>query len=398
MRVRALSCVALASLLLACGSSADSRAEDDVPARAVGAPGPVHPEGHVVSRLVADGVRAFDLRVLADGALLVTARAGEVLATRLDRGGEQVGPAVRVAPTGGEVRSLVAGSSAGRAAVAWIRTEAGTVLVERALGAGRQLSFGPAVELERWSTDDASGAALGARELALRVTSAGEFRLLHRATPIACEGQPACATFRHSDLGHSPPARPGRPALAARDVCPWPLPGIVETGGRTYYGLCAVLAGVPRSMLYLLQPEPQYAQADPALEGCQPLGVLALGDDARDATAPAALFAADCPSGREVVRLDAPGVSPLPVGAVLAPRCEQGQPALRIGARQIPLPVGRDRLEGFVPPSLAPALARVVWTGDTFLVAQLDGTELHLRSVSCSEAAQEVLGPTPSGR
>ncbi|MCA9532673.1 MAG: hypothetical protein KC593_03305, partial [Myxococcales bacterium] len=105
-------------------------------------------------------MRAFDLRVLADGALLVTARAGEVLATRLDRGGEQVGPVVRVAPAGGEVWSLVAGSSAGRAAVAWIRTEAGTVLVERALGAGRQLSFGPAVELERWSTDDASGAAL----------------------------------------------------------------------------------------------------------------------------------------------------------------------------------------------------------------------------------------------
>jgi hypothetical protein len=241
------------------------------------------------------------------------------------------------------------------------------------------------VTLERWPLGEASDGLPGERDLALRVTTTGAFRLLHRAAPMPCGARPACATFRHSDVDNARLQRLSRPALAAEEVCPWPLPGVVETGGRTYYGLCAIIDGAPRTTLYLLQPEPQYAQADPSLQGCQPLGLLTLGGVA-DSRA-GVLFAADCPSGREAVRMGAPGVSPEPAGPISPPSCGADAPHLRVGAARVPLTTGRDRLEGFVPEALAPAMSRVVWTGDAFLVAQRVYGVLILRAASCRDAA-----------
>ena len=94
-----------------------------------------------------------------EGALLVYATQGEVLAARLDRAGARVGDAQRVASSDGRVRALVAGAAAGRVAVAWLRTEGGSARVERALGAGRPTVFGPPTELESWPTTEPTAPA-----------------------------------------------------------------------------------------------------------------------------------------------------------------------------------------------------------------------------------------------
>ncbi|MCA9577259.1 MAG: hypothetical protein KC668_17595 [Myxococcales bacterium] len=329
---------------------------------------------------------AFDLRVRPDGVVIAYAAAGALWLQRLDRGGDLIGDPRYVSVVGGRVRALVAGASAGRAVLAWLRVEGGEAHVEASMGNGRSLAFGPPVTLDHWSPVASSAGALGERDLALRVTPTGAFRLLHRAAPMPCGSGMACATFGHSDLDGSPSQRVPRPTLAAEDVCPWPLPGVVDAGGRTYYGLCTVADGQPRTTLYMLQPEPQYAQADPALEGCEPLGVLATGEHG-DRAAPGALFAADCPSGREVVRLAEPGVSPTPLGGVLPPSCGEEHPALHVGAMTLPLATGRDRLEGFLPSTVAPARSRVAWTGEVFVVAALEGRTLTARSLRCDQLA-----------
>ncbi len=379
-----LACALATSVLLGCGDEAPSAAPESTAASTA-------PEAASLvagaEALRLSGVTALDLRVDREGALLVYATQGEVLAARLDRSGARVGDAQRVASSDGRVRALVAGAAAGRVAVAWLRTEGGSARVERALGAGRPTVFGPPTELESWPTTEAEASAqIGAQDLALRVTPTGDFRLLHRATPMTCESSARCATFRHSGLGDDPSERRGSASLAATEVCPWALPGFVEASGRMYYGLCVLESGDPRTTLYLLQPEPQYAQAEPALAGCRPLGALTVPDPL-GGEGEAALFAADCPDGRVAVSLGAPGVSVRPAGPVLSPVCTSTGPALRVGSVSIPLPAPRDRLEGFLHEGLAPAGSHVVWTGDEFLVAELVGSELSVRRWSCEAAA-----------
>ena len=60
---------------------------------------------------------------------------------------------------------------------------------------------------------------------------------------------------------------------------------------------------------------------------------------------------------------------------------------LHVGGLRVPIPAPRDRLEGFLPSDVAPAGARVLWTGDVFVVAELLGSQLSLRTWSCEAAA-----------
>lgn len=373
----------LGAVLVGCGGESQQPGGAEPGAASMESTRAGGPAGTVL--LTVDAVTASDLRIEREGALSVHAVAGEVQGVRLGRTGAPTGAAQRIATVEGRVRTLVAGASAGRVAVAWLRTFEGHAHVERALGAGRAPTFGPPVEMERWPASDRDAALLiGAQDLALRVTPTGDFRLLHRATPVSCESNAECATYRHSGLDEDMGERRSSASLAAPAVCPWALPGIVEASGRTYYGLCALVDGAPLSTLYLLQPEPQYAQAERALAECRPLGVLA----APDATGTeAALFAADCPEGRVAVSLGAPGVGVRPVGPVQAPSCSAAGPALHVGALTVPLLAPRDRLEGFLPGAVAPAGARVLWTGDVFLVGEVTGSQLTVRAWSCEAAA-----------
>lgn len=386
MRLFRLVGLGVAFIAAGCGGEPTHGAEDPAAESAAPAALPASSTGAEVLRL--PSVESMDLRVDREGALLVYAAGGEVLVARLDRTGAHAGEPRRVAALEGRVRALVAGASAGRVAVAWLRTAGGQARVERALGAGRPANFGPPAELESWPTSEAEASAqIGAHDLALRVTPTGDFRLLHRATPMACESSTSCAAYRHSGLADDLGERRSGAALAAQAVCPWALPGFIETSGRMYYGLCVLVDGAPRTTLYMLQPDPQYAQAEPALAECRPVGVLAAPDAAGGPDATRALFAADCPEGRVAVSLGAPGVSVQPAGSVAPPTCAAEGPALNVGSAAIALPSSRDRLEGFLPGAVAPAGTRVVWTGDAFLVAELVGSELTLRSWSCEAAA-----------
>ncbi len=373
-----LACVVALS---GCGGDTPESAAQPAPGQAALASSPS--AGGVA--FTAEAVEAFDLRLDREGPLLVAASAGAVTGTRFDRQAGRLALPQHVATVAGRVRALVAGVAIGRSAVAWLRTADGHAHVERVLGGGRLPVFGPATELERWATSEQEASSnVGAQDLALWSTPLGDFRLLHRAAPMACEASAACATYRHSRLSDPVGESRSSASLAAPVVCPWALPGLVMAGGRMYYGLCVLVDGAPLSTLYLLQPEPQYAQAERALAECRPLGVLA----AADATgAEAALFAADCPEGRVAVSLAAPGVSVSPVGPVQAPTCSAAGPVLHVGGLRVPIPAPRDRLEGFLPSDVAPAGARVLWTGDVFVVAELLGSQLSLRTWSCEAAA-----------
>ncbi|MCB9661422.1 MAG: hypothetical protein H6726_27495 [Sandaracinaceae bacterium] len=256
---------------------------------------------------------AFDLRVRPDGVVIAYAAAGALWLQRLDRGGDLIGDPRYVSVVGGRVRALVAGASAGRAVLAWLRVEGGEAHVEASMGNGRSLAFGPPVTLDHWSPVASSAGALGERDLALRVTPTGAFRLLHRAAPMPCGSGMACATFGHSDLDAPEPAFvcPTDPRRR-RGRVPWPLPGVVDAGGRVLQALHWPTVTAHRCTYCSRSLNTRRRS------GARGLPTAPASGHGRAAIAPrGSAVRGSSLSGREVVRLAEPGVSRPPLGGVL---------------------------------------------------------------------------------
>jgi hypothetical protein len=150
-------------------------------------------------------------------------------------------------------------------------------------------------------------------------------------------------------------------------------------GSRWYYGVCSRATGKSITTLFSIQSDPEYARADRILEGCLPLGALAQGGDL--------LVVGDCSGERRGVRVRGGNaeVSELRVDRVDAV-CDSGHPLLhQLGANGLSLQLDdpRDRLEAFLPATMAPASSRAVWTGRALLVASASGGLVTLKGYQC---------------
>jgi hypothetical protein len=155
----------------------------------------------------------------------------------------------------------------------------------------------------------------------------------------------------------------------------------VGSSSRWYYGVCSQSTGKPVTTLFSIQHDPEYARADQLLEGCLPLGALVEANEL--------WLVGDCTGEgqRHGVRVRGGNadIQDLRVDRLEAV-CQSGSPLIRQtgpAGMILPLTNPRDRLEAFLPPALAPATARAVWTGRTLLVAIPSPALITLKGYQC---------------
>jgi hypothetical protein len=212
-------------------------------------------------------------------------------------------------------------------------------------------------------------------------TSDGRFLALTRGRPSPC-AEPTlrgCVGFYFFHLGPDGNNRSG-PPLAVPAPCAQNAVSFAVTGARWYYGVCSRELGKPVTTVFSIQNDPAYyARADRVLEGCLPLGAVAIDDDL--------IVAGDCAGARRAVRLGGGDAASREVRVDrLEAVCQGGKPLIRQlgpGGLQLPLSGRRDRLEAFLPPNLNLPQSRAVWTGQTLLVAGLVGSSITLKGYRC---------------
>jgi len=213
------------------------------------------------------------------------------------------------------------------------------------------------------------------------ITSTNDrFLLLARGEKTDCieKTETDCVGYDFHRLESNKTARGSLP-LTVPLPCDQNSVSFAVAGSRWYYGVCSRATGKPITTLFSIQTDPEYARADRILEGCLPLGALAQGGDL--------LVVGDCAGERRGVRVrggNAEG-SELRVDRVDA-MCDGGRPLLRqLGPNGIQLSLDgpRDRLEAFLPRSLAPLNSRAIWTGQVLLVATPENGSITLKGYQC---------------
>jgi hypothetical protein len=212
-------------------------------------------------------------------------------------------------------------------------------------------------------------------------TSDGRFLALTRARPTPCADstQRDCVGFYFFRLEPAGNNRSG-PPLAVPEPCAQNAVSFAVSGARWYYGVCSRETGKPVTTVFSIQNNPAYyARADRVLEGCLPIGAVAIGDDL--------VVAGDCAGTLRAVRLGGGDADSREVRVDrLEAVCQAGKPLIRqLGpdGLQLPLSGRRDRLEAFLPANFNLPQARAVWTGETLLVAGLLGSGMTLKGYRC---------------
>jgi hypothetical protein len=343
---------------------------------------------------------AFDLVSSNEGAALIWANRGtgqlelsvfddagkalrsEPLVPSLDAGAPTTGVSIS------EVAATVHGSEL---AVAWL--ERGST--SRARGFVRPLNGGSAGRIvELGGVLEPVSVPRGN----LAVTNHdGHFTVLSRGLRSDCIDPSAhdCVSFGFHRLD----AKDAKDALDQGLPLTVPLPcaqgsvSFAVTGSRWYYGVCSQSTGKPVTTLFSIQPDPEYARADRLLEGCLPLGALAQNGEL--------WLVGDCvgEGQRHGVRVRAGNAEPLDLRVDrLEAVCQSGSPLIRQtgpAGMILPLITARDRLEAFLPQSLAPVDSRAVWTGRTLLVAAAGRGTITLKGYQCdSTLLREVVLPS----
>ncbi len=378
MTRRALAICALACsyALASCKNEHSASTQGGAPSAAASAP---LPEAAPLARRAVASEAAFDLAVLSDGAVLAFGeRGGGVSAQLLDHRGGQRGEALRLFATGeGTAAEVTAAASGTKLAVAWSsRLSNGGRGIWAALGDAATRSFSQPLALGEASAD---GVTRGA--VALAATELGGFVALRRGLDEPCSEDPSrhCAGYGFRELLSTGVESRGLP-MAVPAPCSTVVAGFLVVGGRWHYGFCSQAGGRPATTHFMRQLSPFFVEVHHSFDGCVPLGATSVGDDA--------LLAADCPSGRRGVRVNAMGVKLRDVDLAHAEVvCERGAPIVRApGEAPIELVLKEPRagLSVLLPARLAPGNTRAVWTGTTLLSAAWVAGEVTLRRYQCS--------------
>jgi hypothetical protein len=342
---------------------------------------------------------AFELVATSEGAVLVWAppaacRSG-LRVLRLAADGSMPEPAVAVSAVCGgadtDVMELTAAAGGGRLGVALI-------VEDKARGEARVLgtqasdsahAFAPIVQL---GAAEPNGRAERGR-LELVGSESGQLRVTWHAPRAACAGESgSCAQLVSEPY---PPAAQAAGRLTdTREIpqpCPRLLMGAVWTDGVWYDAFCAlaapsraadydVAAGPRFTHVYAIRPEISYAEADPTLQDCEPLGLAP--------SRTGAIVWGRCSDGLRAQMLAPDGRRQTISGTTRSVECADGRPVLRLrGANgpgaTFPLDAPRDRLELWLPPELASPDSRAAFTGRHLLVATPEAGGLVVHSHHC---------------
>jgi len=332
---------------------------------------------------------AFDLASTEAGAVLLVAEGAQVRMTVLDLAGKahetktlyrkelaSDGSADSRVPQSFEIDELVAATLDTRIAVIWIERDRSST---RALGLSGSLS--EIAQASLVSIGDVQQPIATPRgNLALSATD-GHFVAFTRAsaTPCVDQTQRDCVgySFFQFDSGRS---RRSGPPLAVPEPCAKNALDFAVSGPRWYYGVCSDSGGRPATTVFTIQNEPSYyARADRVLEGCLPVGAVAIADDW--------VVAGDCAGARRAVRVRGGDRAPEEVRVDrLDAVCQSGKPLifqLGVAGLKLPLSARQDRLEAFLPARFSVPGARAVWTGQTLLVAGVVDSQLTLKGYRC---------------
>jgi hypothetical protein len=368
----ALNFVAACALaLVACAkrgtaSSAPPPASASAAARAVPAPN--------LGRLGAP--TGFELTASSTGATLVWApvkRAdGAVRKVELDAAGAFAGPAsvaVDASAAPGEVTDLAAVWVKERLALAWVEREGAQARV-RAAWAGSG-----AAPFELGAAWAGPRTARGNVVVAAREDRALVFARGDQAVCVDAERH-GCFAFEFHELTRSGTEKSGLP-MSVPVPCADNSTELAVVGRRFHYGVCTQSGERPVTTMFTIERDPDYARADPLLEGCTPAGTFVWQG--------AAWLVGACENGRRAVRLGARDESAEYLD-LHAPRleCRHGAATLRAPSLDLPLDEPRSGLAVLLPPQLAPLGARAVWAGRALVVGTALGERGRLARYTCA--------------
>lgn len=360
-------------LVLGCGDEAE---QPTLP------PAPPPPARIAVAapRLVA-GPGSFDLAIGDEGPVLLfgppSSQGGGVRALSLGPMGEAQGAERVLLGSGGVARDLapqadeiVALAHGGRLRVAWVERDQLVFQVRSMLLDAAATSVG-----EPTLVSATTRTRTGRGSLALAVHEGG-FALFHRREDGPCEdgGSARCARFGVHHSGSASGRRGG--GLAIPTPCEAPVVGFASTGGVWYQTVCALEEGAPRSTVFGLQFEPQYAHAEHLLAGCAPRAMGPVSDGV--------LVASECDGGKGVYVENA-GRTLVELTGTPQLECTSEGVEWRWGSVSQPLHAPRAQVEGLLPTTILSEHARAAWTGESLLIAEAVGDELSVRRFECDD-------------
>lgn len=268
--------------------------------------------------------------------------------------------------------------------IAWIERGGAVHIVKvRSRTAGSQ--FGPARTLGRFRTSQTS---LGRGYLARHFGPAGQAALGYRLDEPTCAGD-ACGTFRVTPLGTatgqvsagSEQTENAGVTLNVEEPCTSPFAlDAVSTGQRRFSAVCFNRERIPRLSLLSVNNETSYAATFETLVGCQPTGLVSLSIGA---------IAVGICAGRRTAQLiaqDGSGVGPpVPLNAAVVCRGDVAHLQVSVGrqADLSPLTTPRMDLSSLLGADIAPPYSKVIWTGQSLLVALPLSNQVSLRRFGC---------------
>jgi hypothetical protein len=349
---------------------------------------------------------AFELVATSEGALLIwvppAACERGLQVQRLDADGKlQAGAPTATIPActtarAGAVTELSAAAGGGRLGVAWIMEAAGQAQVLGTHGDDAAEALAPVLPL---GAAEASARAPQAQRgrLWMVASESGQLRVAWHAPRVACAGEAGTCAQLVSEA-HPPTIDAAGRRRDVREIphpCRGLLVGSVWTQGVWYDAFCAleVTTAVDQhstTQVYAIRPEIFYAEADPVLRDCEPLGL--------SPSRAGAVAWGRCRDGLRAHTLAPEGRRQLD-GATRGTSCEAGRPVLRVRGQSgqsesLVLDAPRERLELWLPAELASEGSRAVFTGRRLLVASARGEHLIVQSLRC-EGRGLVSEPAP---
>jgi len=372
---RTLRTVAVALAIAALGACSKRTAPAVAAASAtLAATSSAAPPSGAVGRLA--GPTAFDLVASVRGAALVWAPAdrarGGLLELELDTEGQlRGGPRVALAATAvpGDVSDIAAAWVKERLALAWLERRGPKATVRAAWSAAAAAPFelGPA-----WS---GPRTARGNVVVAAREDKALVFARGDQATCIE-PGRSGCFAFGFHELDATHAVETGLP-MSVPVPCTDDSAELAVVGSRFHYGVCTDTGKHPVTTMFTIQRDPEYARADQLLEGCTPTGTFVWRG--------AAWLIADCEGARRAARIGDDAAEQLDLRS---PRLECADGALRVRTPSLDLALDEPRsgLAPLLPPDVAPAGSRAVWSGHALVVAASFAEQVRLTRRTCDGA------------
>lgn len=332
-------------------------------------PPPPPPAAPLVGTRLASGYASFDLKKRNDGTLLYVwaergQRAGRIMFQTLDQMGKAQSEATKAVNTGHDSIMHIDIVNPDNKLFRFTKSgpnSLGQIVEARKIDGKRLYKQSVVAQL---STDGfnirGDHASLHSQKRSVQ---------LHRLSTKHCRGR-KCAALNIQVNGNSSTS-----PLEVPKPCARVIGGITEAGGSFYYGICEN-PQKPKTTIYAISPENQYAETTTLPLGCEAMRFASVSGNA--------FVRARCKGQDKLFLLEQNGAKPQKVPERI--HCDKKLPKMLAGEAPIDAPLGG--LEVFLPTSMAPEEARAIWTGKALLVTypaslKYETTEIITRRYEC---------------